>query len=222
MLKIVLDCEKFEKLKLGRIGIYIAVYDDAIRGLHQNKAIEFRNRENEHEKVVAVVKDIVYFPSFVDLCESVSLEECGYSTEEIAEEIFLSDHDGLINSELERTYGVAGLVFASAVFTCELAKSIAEFLYDAEAKELMKNRDGWICATGSERRIASSERTIARRFPYHHRLMIADLLGILDNRKKSAEEIAGKYNESAETVERILVEMAKCRAKVFFHSRYCD
>ncbi len=222
MLKFNLNSKEFEKLKCGRIGIHISVYNDEIRGLRKNKKIEFYNIGNSHEKVVAVVKDIFCFPSFVDLCSSISLEECGYSSEDIDNETFLLDYKDIIDSDIERTYGVAAILLESIVFECELSKLIAKFLYSYEAAKLMKKNEGrgWICGTGSYSRIESSARKISYKFKYHHRLMIADMLGILDDQKKSVEEISVKYKETTEEIERIFEEMVKCRAMVFFHRHY--
>ena len=129
MLKFNLNSHEFEKLKCGRVGIHISVYNDEIRGINKNKKIEFCNIDNSHEKVVAVVKDIFCFPTFLDLCSSISLEECGYSIEDIDNETFLLDYKDIINSDIERIYGVAAIVLESIAFKCELSKLIAKFLY---------------------------------------------------------------------------------------------
>lgn len=220
MLKFNLNSQEFEKLKGGRVGIHISVYNDEIRQLNKNKKIEFYNIDNSYEKVVATVKDIFYFPSFIDLCSSVSLEECGYDIEDIDNEVFLLDYKDIINSDMERINGVAAIVLESIVFKCELSKLIAKFLYSYEAARLMEQKDGWICGTGSAGRIDSSARRISYKFKYHHRLMIADMLGILDNQQKTIEETSIKYNEPSKEIERIFEEMVKCRATVFFHRNY--
>lgn len=220
MLKFNLNSNDFEKIKSGKVRIHISVYNEDIKGLNKTEKIEFYNVDNSHEKVITQVKDIFCFPSFIDLCSAVSLEQCGYSSEDIDNETFLLDYKHIINSDTEKLYGVAAIILDSIVFKCELSRLIAEFLYSYESKRLTENHDGWICGTGSYGRIETSARMISLKFKYHHRLMIADMLGIIDNQKKSVEEISVKYKESSEEIERIFKEIVKCRATVFFHKYY--
>lgn len=98
----------FALIRDGKKTIELRLYDEKRRNVKEGDTIVFANAVNGAETLCAKVVKIHVFDSFKALYETLPLEKCGYSAEELAT-ASPDDMDIYYPKEKQSMYGVVGI-----------------------------------------------------------------------------------------------------------------
>ena len=98
----------FALIKDGKKTIELRLYDEKRRAVKEGDTIIFTNAANGTETLCVKVIKLCLFDSFKELYETLPLEKCGYSVEELAL-ASPGDMDIYYSEEKQKRYGVVGI-----------------------------------------------------------------------------------------------------------------
>lgn len=104
-----LDPELFEIVKSGTKNIEARVNDEKRRKLKIGDQIIFLKRPDEIEQIAAIVEDLIYYDTFVDLVAAYTIEELYLNT--YTKEEYLKLLKGFYSDEEIKRYGVVAIKF---------------------------------------------------------------------------------------------------------------
>ena len=103
-----LQKQPFEMIKNGEKTIELRLYDEKRKRVSKGDTIVFENASAPNEKLCVTVEDLFVFDSFVTLYAALPLDECGYTTANLAE-ASPDDMNVYYSEEEQKKYGVVGI-----------------------------------------------------------------------------------------------------------------
>ncbi len=101
----------FKKIEAGIKTIEMRLWDEKRRLMNVGDKIIFFKRSEEFESITCTIKMLHFFPSFMVMCETLSLERMGYEGEGLRAWLEHHDHgmSRYYSPDDENRYGVVGI-----------------------------------------------------------------------------------------------------------------
>ncbi|MBE6647969.1 MAG: ASCH domain-containing protein [Ruminococcaceae bacterium] len=105
-----LNKEPYDMIESGRKKVELRLYDEKRQQIKINDIIEFKCIDSEDKKIVVLVSDIKIYPTFKELYENFSMEDIGYSDDEI-DNAKPEDMEEYYPIEKQKEYSVVAISF---------------------------------------------------------------------------------------------------------------
>lgn len=102
-----LQPEYFKLMKAGTKTIEVRLLDEKRKQIKVGDEIEFIKEPEREEKLLTLVKDLYYYPTFEELLNSYPIEY--FAGKDILKEEFLSILNTFYSREEQEEYGVVGI-----------------------------------------------------------------------------------------------------------------
>jgi len=107
MQTVLLDKERFEKIRDGEMTAWLVVDDEQVKAVDIGEIISFYNKDNEGEHIYARVRGYHVYGTFAELYRKVDKTALGYGKDETADP---NDMLKIYSAEQEKKHGVKGFI----------------------------------------------------------------------------------------------------------------
>ncbi len=106
--RMTLNADPFEKMKSGKKTVELRLFDIKRRKIDIGDVIVFTNKNNSSLEIAASVNALHRYATFAELFRSISLEKCGFDSEDTIKEA-VTEMSKYYSEETVKLYGVVGI-----------------------------------------------------------------------------------------------------------------